>query len=165
MFVEIQLEAAAAEIENQSRLDAIAERPAAPPSKQPRFFFAADHFQLDAGLAANALDQVAIIPGFARGAGGDGAIGGHVVLVHSRAELAEGARALCDGFVVQQSPRERVVAEANRGAFVIENFDVGGRSGARDDAPDGVRAGVDRREMDGGGHVLAPEVREACEGW
>ena len=75
MFHKIHFEAAAAEIENQARLDAIAERPLDRRADEPCLFFAADDFELDAGLAANSLHQVAIIAGFASRGGGDGAIG------------------------------------------------------------------------------------------
>src|ERR1700722_17154953 len=46
------------------------------------------------------------------------------------------------------------------GGFVIENFDVLGRSGASDDQADGVGASVNRCQLDGRGHGLPPEVRQ-----
>ena len=138
MFHKIHFKAAAAEVEDQARLDAIAERTLDGGADESCLFFAADDFQLDAGLAANSLHQVAIIPGFASSGGGNGTIGRNVVLVHLRAELAKGADGSVDCFFVEQAARERVVTEANSGAFVIENLDVLRRSGAGDDETDCV---------------------------
>ena len=50
-LIKIQFEAAAAQIEDQARLDAIAQSPLHGGADQARFFLAADHFQFDAGFA------------------------------------------------------------------------------------------------------------------
>ena len=91
-LIKIQFQAAAAQIEDQARLDAIAQRPLHSGANQPRFFLAADYFELDSGFALHALHQAAVVARFAGGGGGDRAIGADVVLVHAIAELAEGAR-------------------------------------------------------------------------
>ncbi len=91
-LIKIQLEAAAAEIEDQPRLDAISQRPLHGGANQARFFLAADYFQFDSGFALHAIHQAAVIARFAGGGRGYGAIGADVVLVHAIAELAEGAR-------------------------------------------------------------------------
>ena len=66
--------------------------------------------------------------------------------------MAEGPRGAGDRFFVEQAARERVVAQAHRGAFAFQYLDVLRRSGARDHQPDGVRSGVDRGQLDRGGH-------------
>ncbi len=60
-LVEIKLQAAAAEIENQPRLHPVAQRPVHGRADQPRFFLAADHFQLNPGFALDALHQPPVV--------------------------------------------------------------------------------------------------------
>ena len=98
----IHFEAAAAQIEDQSRLDAVAQRPVDGRANQAGFFLAADDFELDAGFAPDALHQLSVIARFARCGGGHGAIGADVILVHAVAELAKSARGARDRFVVEQ---------------------------------------------------------------
>ena len=71
----IQLQAAAAEIEDQPRLHQISHRPHHRRANQPRFLLAADHFEFDAGLSPDALHQRAIVARFACRRCGHGAIG------------------------------------------------------------------------------------------
>src|ERR1700733_15498634 len=89
-LIEIQLETAAAEIEYQTRLDAISESPLHGGTNQARFFLAADYFEFDSGFALHAIHQAAVIARFARGGRSYGTIGADVVLGHAIAELAEG---------------------------------------------------------------------------
>ena len=74
------------------------------------------------------------------------------MVVHAIAEMAEGARRAGDRFFVQQPAREGVVAQPHGRAFAFQNLNVLRRSGARDRQPDRVRSGVNRRQLDGGGH-------------
>src|SRR5580698_2054894 len=67
--IKIQLEAATAEIEDDARLKTRAERPKNGGAHQPRFFFSADHFEFNAGLALDARHEAAIVARFARGRG------------------------------------------------------------------------------------------------
>src|SRR5580698_11031850 len=60
-LIKIQLEAAAAQIENQARLDAVSERPQSGRTNPARFFLAADYFQLDSRFALHAIHQAAVI--------------------------------------------------------------------------------------------------------
>ena len=122
-LIKIQLQAAAAEIENQPRLHAVAQRPLHGGANQARFFLAADHFQFDSGFSLDAIHQAAVIARFARRGGGHGAIGADVVLVHAIAELAEGARGAGNCVAADDAAGERVVAQAHRGAFAIQNFE------------------------------------------
>src|ERR1700722_3745804 len=96
-LVEIEFEAAAAEIEDYARLDAIAQGPLDGLADQARFFFAADDFKFDAGFSADAVHEAAMVAGFAGGGGGDGAVGADVVMIHAIAKLAEGAGGAADG--------------------------------------------------------------------
>src|SRR5271170_3139117 len=136
-LIEIQFEAAA-QIEDQARLDAVSQGPLRGGADQPRFFFAADYFELVSGFALHAIHQAAIIARFARGGGGYGAVGAHIVLIHAIAKLPEGAGSAGDGVATDHPAREGVVAQAHGGAFAIENLDVLGRSGAGDYQADGV---------------------------
>src|SRR5271170_4934549 len=137
-LVKIQLETAAAEIEDQARLDAVSQRPLRGRTNQARFFLAADYFQFYSGFALHAIHQAAVIARFASGGGGYGAIGAHIVLIHAIAKLPEGAGSAGDGVATDHPAREGVVAQAHGGAFAIENLDVLGRSGAGDYQADGV---------------------------
>jgi hypothetical protein len=123
-LIKIQLEAAAAQIENQARLDAVSQRPLRGRTNQPRFFLAADYFQLDSGFALHAIHQAAIVARFACGGGGDCAVGADVVLVHPVAELAEGARSAGNRVAADDPAGKRVVAQAHGGAFAVENLNV-----------------------------------------
>ena len=149
---EIHFQAAAAEIEDEAGLNAVAESALDGGTNEGCFFFAADHFQLDAGLAADAVHQAAVVARFAGCGSGDGAIGGDVMLVHLGSKLAEGADSAINSFFVEQAARKSIVSEADRCAFAIEDFDVLRRGGAGDDETNRVGAGVNRSEMDRGGH-------------
>ena len=85
-------------------------------------------------------------------AGGDGAIGADVVLVHAIAELAEGARGARNRVTANDASGERVMAQAHSGAFAIEHLDVFRRSGAGDYQTNGVRPGVNGCQLNRGGH-------------
>jgi hypothetical protein len=149
---EIQLEAAATKVKNEAGLELIAERPVHSRTNQARFFLAADDFKLKAGFSANAFHQAAIVASLARRSGGDRAVGGDVVTVQAVAEFAESAGGEGDGVFVKEAASERMVAEANGGAFVVEEFEMAGRSGARDDQTYGIRARVDGSQLNGSGH-------------
>ena len=134
------------------RLDAFAERPAHGRAHQPRLFLAADHLQLDARLPPDALHQAPVVAHLAGGRGGDRAVGADVRSGPCGRENAGRRARRGNRFVVEQAPRECVVAQPHRGAFVFEDLDVMRRSGARDHQADGVRARVDRCQLDRGGH-------------
>lgn len=107
---EIQFQTASAQIENQSRLNLISQRPEYGRTNKPRFFLAANHFQLDAGLSANPLHQSAIVASFARGGGRNRSVGAHVMLVHPLAESLKGARGARNRLRIQKTASERIVA-------------------------------------------------------
>src|SRR5271156_4537376 len=151
-LIKIQFEAAAAEIEDQARLDAVSQRPLRGRTNQARFFLAADYFQFYSGFALHAVHQAAVITRFARGGGGYGAIGADVGLVHAIAELAEGAGGAGDGVSADDAAGEGVVAQAHGGAFAIENLNVLGGSGAGDYQTNGVRPRVNGCQLNRGGH-------------
>src|SRR5271169_6089557 len=116
-LIKIQFEAAAAEIEDQARLDAVSQRPLRGRTNQARFFLTADYFQFDSGFALHAVHQAAVIARFARGGGGYGAVGADVGLVHAIAELAEGARGAGNCVAADDAAGEGVVAQPHGGAF------------------------------------------------
>ena len=72
--------------------------------------------------------------------------------VHAVAEFAESTGGEGDGVFVQEAASERIVAEANSGTFVVEEFEMMRRSGARDDQTYGIRARVDGSQLNGSGH-------------
>jgi hypothetical protein len=118
-LIKTQFKTAAAEIEDQARLDAIAESPLHGGADQTRFFLAADYFEFDSGFALHAIHQAAIIARFAGRGGGYCTIGADIVLVHAIAELAEGARGARDGVAADDAAGKRVVAQAHGGALAI----------------------------------------------
>src|ERR1700723_1214275 len=133
-FKKIQLQASATEIENKTRLHPVAQRPLHRRANQPRFFLAADYFQFDSGLALDALKQAPVVADLARRGRCYGAVGGHVIMIHAIAKMAEGANRPGDRFFVQQPPGEGVVAQAHRGAFAFQELDMLGEV-ARANAP------------------------------
>lgn len=149
---EIQLETAAAEIEDEAGLNAVRESPVDGGANEARFFLATDDFELDSGLAADTFHEATIIAGFASGGGGDGTVGRHVVAVHAVAEIAERARGAVHRVFIEQAVREGVVAQADGGAFGVEDLDLSERSSAGNYEPDGIRAGVNRCQLDRCGH-------------
>ena len=161
----IQLQAAAAEIKNQARLNAVAKSPLHSGANQPRFLLGADHFQLDARLPADAIHQLAVVARFAGRGGGHGAIGADLMLLHAVAKLAEGAGSARDRVVVEHAACESVVAQADGGAFTVKNLNVMRGSGPGNHQPNGVGPGVDRSQLNGGGHSYRQSCDRACEGW
>src|SRR5271155_317499 len=151
-LIKTQLEATAAKIEDQARLDAITERPLHGGTNQARFFFAADYFQFDSRFALHAIHQAAVIARFAGCGSGYGAIGADIVLVHAIAELAEGAGGTGNGVTANDAAGEGIVAQAHGGAFAIEHLNVLGRSGAGNYQTNGVRPGVNGCQLNRGGH-------------
>jgi hypothetical protein len=64
--------------------------------------------------------------------------------VHAVAELAEDTRGARDGVVVEQPASKGVVAQADCGAFIVEDLDMLRRSGAGNNEPNSIGAGIDR---------------------
>jgi hypothetical protein len=141
---EIQLQTSAAQIENQSRLQAIVQRPFHRRADQPGLFLIADHFQLEAGFPADAVHQFAIVSGFSSGCGCDGAISADLITVHTIAKLLEGASCSRNGVVIEQSAGKGVVAQTDRGTLVVKDLDMLRRSGTGNDEPNGIGARIDR---------------------
>ncbi len=160
----IQLQAAAAQIENESRRIEIAKCAQHRHPHQASLFIAGDHFQIDSGGVPDAIDQNVAVAGFARGAGGDGAIGDDLVRVHDAAEFAKGVSGIAQGLAIKLSRSKCGVAQAHRSAHRFDNFPVVRGANARDDQPKGVRAGVNRRQMDGFAEVSAPQGGQR-RGW
>src|SRR5271170_556947 len=96
-LIEVQLQAAAAQIEDQARLDAVSQGPQRSGADQARFFFAADYFEFDSGFALHTIHKAAIIARFTCGGGGYGAVSADIVLIHAIAKLAESPRGAGDG--------------------------------------------------------------------
>jgi hypothetical protein len=63
---------------------------------------------------------------------------------HTVAELAEDSSRARNGIVIEQTASERIVAQADSGAFIVQNLNMMGRSGAGNNEPNGVGAGIDR---------------------
>jgi hypothetical protein len=63
---------------------------------------------------------------------------------HALAELAEDSSRARDGIVIEQTACEGIVAQADSGAFIVQDLNMMGRSGAGNNEPDGVGAGIDR---------------------
>jgi hypothetical protein len=82
-----------------------------------------------------------------------------VMAVHHAPEMPECACGFSDRVVAQHMPRERIVTETHRCAFAVENFIAIGRSGAGDHQPQGIRARVNRGNVDGSGQFV---YRQRC---
>ena len=142
---EIQLQTASAQIENQSRLNLISQRPEYGRTNKPRFLLAADHFQFNAGLSANPLHQGAIVASFARGGSGNCPVGAHVMLVHPLAKSLKGSRGAGNRLRIQKTAGERIVAQPHCCPFAIKDLNIFGRGGPRDHEANRVRPCVNRR--------------------
>jgi hypothetical protein len=141
---EIQFQAAAAEVKNQPRLEAVAQGPLYCGADQARLFFAADYFQFNSCFSLDAVHQFAVVAGLSRGGGGYSAIGGDLMSVHAVAELAEDSRGARNRIVIEQAASEGIVAQADSCSFVVQNLDMVGRSGAGNNEPNGIGARIDR---------------------
>src|SRR5580704_3407911 len=115
----IQLQTAASQIENQSRLQAVIQRPFHCGADQPGLFLIADHFQLETGFPPDAVHQFAIVAGFAGGCGCDGAISADLITVHTIAKLFECACCSRNGVVIEQSAGKGVMSQTDGGALVV----------------------------------------------
>jgi hypothetical protein len=116
------------------------------------FFLTADNFEFDSRLAADSLHQAAVIPGFARSRRSHGTIGRDVVPVHAATKLAKSSGGSCDCFFVEQATRESIVPQANSGSFAVEDLNMIGRSCASNRQSNGIRASVDRSQLDRSSH-------------
>src|ERR1700722_3168959 len=108
-LVKIQLQAAAAEIENHPRLRAISQGPLHRLATQPRLLFAADYFQFNSGLAPYPIHQSPMVARLARRRRRHRAIRADVVLVHAVPELPERTRGPIDRVASDDVPGEGVV--------------------------------------------------------
>jgi hypothetical protein len=63
--------------------------------------------------------------------------------IHTVAELAEDSSRARNGVVIKQTASKSIVAQANRSAFIVQDLDMVGRSGAGNNEPNGIGAGVD----------------------
>src|ERR1700722_2372143 len=116
---EIQLQTAAAQVENQSWLQAVVQSPFHRGADQPGLFLVADHFQFEAGFPPDAVHQFAIVAGFSGGVGCEGAIISDLITVHTIAKLFEGASRSRNGVVIEQPAGKGIVAQANGGTLVV----------------------------------------------
>jgi len=82
-----------------------------------------------------------------------------VMAIHHAPEMPEGARGFGDRVFAQHVPREGIVTETNGRAFAVENFVPVRRSGAGDHQPQGIRAGVNRGNVDRSGQFV---YRQRC---
>ena len=140
----IHFQAAAAQIENQTRPDCAAQRPTDGRANQPCFFLAANYFEFDPGFAPDAFSQPPVVAGLARRGCRHRAIGAHVMMVHAIAEMAERADRPRNRIRIEHSPGKRVVPQTHRGAFAFKDGNVLRRGGAPNRQADGVRSGVNR---------------------
>src|ERR1700734_2874771 len=129
----IQLQTAAAQVENQSWLQAVVQRPFHRGADQPGLFLVADHFQFEAGFPPDAVHQFAIVAGFSGGCGCDGAISADLIAVPSIAKLFKGASCSRNGVVIEQPAGESVVSQTNGGTLVVQDLDILRRSGTGND--------------------------------
>jgi len=63
---------------------------------------------------------------------------------HAIAELAEDSSGARNGIVIEQTASERIVAQPHRSALIVQDLNMMGRSGACNNEPNGVGAGIDR---------------------
>ena len=145
----IQLEAAAAEIENKARRIEIAKRAEDRDTHEARFFIAGDNLQIDFGLMADAFEQNVAVTSLARGAGRHGSIRGDAARVHDAAEFAEGRGRLAQCFAIEFPGSKNRMAEAHGSPDRLYNFPIIGGANSRDHQAERVGPGVDRRDLDG----------------
>src|ERR1700690_764745 len=115
---EIQFQAATSQIEDQPWLRPVAQPPVNPLANQARFLFAADYFEFQAGLSANALHEPPIVAGFARRRRGHRAVTRDVMLVHAVPKVTEDAPRARNRIGVQHSMGKGIVAQGDGRTFV-----------------------------------------------
>src|SRR5450755_54595 len=158
----IDLQAAAAKIDDATRGRIRPQRSNGGFAAQTRFLGAADHFEGDAAFSLDLAEELFAIAGFAGGARGYGAVLGYAVFLHHFLEMAKGFHALLENILGEAVAQEHAFAQAKGVALVVEGLDVQGGVSSGDGEADGVRACVDRGDVDGLGHSwwLPPEMRK-----
>ncbi len=118
----IQFQAAAAQIENETRRLEVAKRAQGCHAHQARLFVARNDFEIDLGLMADAFDEHVAVARFAGGAGGHGAIRDHAMAIHDPAELAKRGGGVAQRLAIEFSGSERGMAQAHRSANRFHDF-------------------------------------------
>ena len=63
--------------------------------------------------------------------------------IHAIAELAENSSRARNSVVIKQTASKSIVAQANGGAFIVQNLNMVRRSGVCNDEPNSIGAGID----------------------
>src|ERR1700735_138911 len=140
---EIQFQAASAEVKNQARLEPIVQSPFYRRADQARLFFAANHLQFNSSFSLDAVHQFAVVARLASSGRCDGSIGTDLVSIHAVAELAENSSRARNSVVIKQTASKSIVAQADSGAFIVQDLNMVRRSGASNNEPNGIGAGID----------------------
>ena len=141
------LQAPAAEINDAAQRSVRTERAEHPFPAQPGLFRTADHLKPEPGLSPDSADERATILRFARGARCNRAIFRHTKFVHQRSEMPEGLPGFLESFFAEAMPQKNTFAQPQGIALRVQRFDVQSRIGAHDGESDGVRAGVNGRDV------------------
>ena len=113
------------------------------------FFLRADDFQSYPCGLLDAADERATVLGFARGAGGHGAILGDAKFFHDFVEMAKGFHTLFENFLDETMADKNTFAKAQRIAFSDERFNIEARISAGNRQADCIGAGVDGGDVNG----------------
>jgi hypothetical protein len=143
-----EFQAAAAEIDDATRLSFRAHGGDDRFVTEARFLLCADNLQRDAGGLLDATDKVLAILSFAAGAGGYGAVFGDAVFLHKFMKPAEGFDAFLEDVLTETVADKNAFAEAQGAAFGDEGFDVESGIGPSDGEADCVGAGIDSGYVD-----------------
>ena len=133
---------------------------------EARFFQRADDFESDIGFGFYLADESIAIAGFAGGGSGNGAIAGDAKFVHDLAKMAEGLEGFSNQLFTKPVTKKNAFAEAQGVALVMQRFNVQSGIGTGNGETDGVRTGVNGRDMNRLRHCggSAPEMREGGGG-
>ena len=145
-------QAAPAQVGNTTRLRIGTERGKYRFSSQSRFFDRTDHFQPDAGFLPDALHECFAIRRFTGSAGSHCAIMRHSELVHAVAKMLKRLRGFFEYIFAEAVTNKHALAQTQRVPLVMQRLNVQSGVGAYDGKADGIRAGVNCRDVNRIGH-------------
>ena len=140
---EDELDAAAADVDDQRRLAAQVDGVAHAEVDEARFLAAGDDLDAQADVVLDLLDEVAAVGGLAHGAGRDGGDAGHALALGQGAEGGQRAHAGVDRLRRQAPLAERAAAEPHHFLGAVEHAEAAVRLHLGHDHVDGVAADVD----------------------
>ena len=143
VLAEDELDAAAADVDDQGRLAAQIDGVADAEVDQPRFLASGNDLHAQADFVPHALNEVAAVGGLAHGAGGDGLEAHDTLSLSERAEGGQRAHAVVHRLGREAAVGQRAVAEPHHVLGAVQHAETAVRLHLSNHHVDGVAADVD----------------------